>query len=741
MSGNLTLALLSAQSGMAANQVALDAATSNITNSNSPTYSRKVAVFEQRTVNGNGAGVRIADIVRNVDEGLLRTLRTQYSGLKEVEIQQSYFQRMQSLFGTPADNSSISHIITKLTSSMESLALSPEKPLEQSELSRWGQEVTYKLHQINTTIQDLRLEADVAIGGEVTKINELVRRIQSQNEEIVKNESYDRDTTGLKDQRDADLNALSEIIDIQYFTRKTGEIVVYSKAGNLLVDSVPITITHTSANKVDALYSYDSGDFDGIWIGSKSNSTNDITNKLGSGTLKGLVDIRDSVLDGLQVQIDELASQMREIMNQEHNRGVSFPGMQALSGTRKFADASLQTITLDAASKVDDVSIVLFDSVGAQQATTTLETIMTSATYGSGAQAANGPWTVKEVADSVQDWLRSNGAVNAVAAINSDGKFNIELNEPTLNIGFRDQVSSTAGSAGADASIGFDSDGDGNIDETISGFSYFFGMNDFFESGLKQNIFDSNALAASYSSSAATLNFRDTTGNMVASPATSVSIPAGSSLDDIAELINSNVNGITASVLSDGPYFRLRIINNNPLTTVITHNVAGGDTLLNDIGLKQSSVQSAGLINVRADIVSVPANIARGKVQWDSTIGVSGQYYTSAGDGSNMIDTAKRFTQIVDFSAGGGIAASSITFESYSTTILSTNASFANTNELRIEYQSGLTNSIQDKSDSIRGVNIDEEMSQLLLFEQAYVAATRVIAVIQKMLDALENVV
>ncbi|HBT42816.1 MAG TPA: hypothetical protein DEB21_12575, partial [Rhodospirillaceae bacterium] len=43
--------------------------------------------------------------------------------------------------------------------------------------------------------------------------------------------------------------------------------------------------------------------------------------------------------------------------------------------------------------------------------------------------------------------------------------------------------------------------------------------------------------------------------------------------------------------------------------------------------------------------------------------------------------------------------------------------------------------------DSIRGVNLDEELADLIVFEQAFSAAARVISVIQEMIDRLEQAV
>jgi flagellar hook-associated protein 1 FlgK len=52
-----------------------------------------------------------------------------------------------------------------------------------------------------------------------------------------------------------------------------------------------------------------------------------------------------------------------------------------------------------------------------------------------------------------------------------------------------------------------------------------------------------------------------------------------------------------------------------------------------------------------------------------------------------------------------------------------------------------MVESLRFKSDSARGVNLDEEMGDLILYQQAYAASARVIMVIQKMFEALENAV
>ncbi|MDP6896662.1 MAG: flagellar basal body protein, partial [Rhodospirillales bacterium] len=112
--GDITLALRVAQSGLLGNQEALHTISNNVANINTEGYSRKLIRFEQVTVGGIGAGTRIAEIQRSVDEGLLKTLRIENGETNTFAIQEDFYARMQDLFGSPGDNTSFAHLTEQL---------------------------------------------------------------------------------------------------------------------------------------------------------------------------------------------------------------------------------------------------------------------------------------------------------------------------------------------------------------------------------------------------------------------------------------------------------------------------------------------------------------------------------------------------------------------------------------------------------------------------------------------------
>lgn len=731
--GDITLALKTAQSGLLTNQQALNTVSNNVANVNTQGYSRKVVNFKSVAVSGIGAGVRISEITRQIDEGLLKSLRIENGELHTHLSQETIYARVQEMFGAPGDNDSVAHLLESFGESIELLAASPEKSLESAEVVRRAQDVLNKLKDMSTTIQELRQQADTQIADEVAQINSITTKIDKLNDDIVANSSVGNDTSDLKDQRDGELDKLSKIVDIRYFSRADGDLVVFTKGGRTLVDTVPPTLTHIAASSVSASSTHAEGDIGGIYVGTTI-SSNDITNEITEGNLKGLIDLRDSVLPNLQAELDELASDLRESFNQVHNQGTAFPGGQSYDGSRIFIRPTEQTMTLDSGG--DDVKLVLFNATGDQQAITTLDTIMQSASFGTGAQAANGPWTISEVAATVEDWLQANGASGATASIASNGTFDINLNTTTLNLAFRDESATANGSTNENAVITFDANGDTFADETVSGFSYFFGLNDFFVDSRTDNQWESNVVASTLTTPASTQNltFRDATGTLG-----TLAVTASSSLAGLATDITNNIPNITATVVPEGQGVRLRISHDNGSSITVTQG--NGETILTELGLQVSNTAVASVLSVRTDLVSAPAKVATARAQWNADLGSAGQYFISAADDTNIQALATTFQGTNTFETAGGLATLNATFTEYATEILSTTASLADVNERERKTQESLVSSLQFKSDSTRGVNLDQEMSDLLIFEQAFSAAARVISVIQSMIQALERAV
>ena len=157
---SLTLTLLTAVSGLQTNQAALQVTANNVTNVNTDGYSRKIAEAQAVTLDGAGAGVTLGDITRNVDTQLLAESHQALSTLSALNIQESYYQRIQNLFGQPDSNTSVGARLNDLGAALQELSASPESAVLQTDAVELSITLTRQINDLSDEIQELRTEAD-----------------------------------------------------------------------------------------------------------------------------------------------------------------------------------------------------------------------------------------------------------------------------------------------------------------------------------------------------------------------------------------------------------------------------------------------------------------------------------------------------------------------------------------------------------------------------------------------------
>lgn len=723
ISGDLNLALRTAQSGLTTHQRALNTVANNIANVNTDGYTRKIVQLEQRVVAGAGGGVELKTLGRHVDESLLMATRQELSVLHAGEAMASFASRVQDLFGTPESNASLAHVLSRFQSAISTLGAAPDGAIEQRDLVAAATEAASSLNRLSDAVQDLRLEADQRLARGADEVNTLLQRIAAFNDRIVRDAYVGQTNNDLRDERDRALDRLAQLMDIRAVTRPRADTLVFTTDGRTLVDDQPATVSHAAAASIHAQATYAEGDFAGLYIGA-ADPANDITAALPGGELAGLIELRDRILPDLQSTLDELAAQLRDTVNAIHNSGVPFPGLSRMQGSRSFIDPASQTITLASG----DVAIGLFDAAGEQQAATTLGTIMTDAGY-----PAGGPWTLATMAAELETWLQGQGLAGASVGF-SGGGLDIDLGSHAVKLALRDQSGSAFSDPPADVRIDFDADADGAADVTATGFAAFFGLNDFFVDDRSAAVQDSQVMEPSFTvPGASTLRFANAAGW-----SGTADIAAGATLADVAAAITLQT-GLIAHVVPDGAGQRLRIHAADGEALAIT--AAAGDPLLPALALQPTNSGVAAAIAVRADIAASPSLTASGTMHYDAGRGARGAYFLSRGDGTAMIALADAVAQGVTFRDAGTLDGSVTSFAGYAATLISDVALRADALDRQQSFQSGLVDSLEYKAKSGSGVNLDQEVSDLMMFEQAYSASARVIGIVQKMFEALQQAI
>ncbi|MFV3076849.1 flagellar hook-associated protein FlgK [Niveispirillum fermenti] len=307
---SIGLALQTALSGLQANQTKSAILSRNIANATTPGYTRKEAVLTSVSIGGEGRGVQISDIRRNVDASLAREVRVQASAMAAQSARAKILSVYTQTIGQPQEERSFSAALAALERAFQGLEDLPESTTQQRAVVDAAVTLADRLVATDAAVAQARQQADAGIGDAVAGINGALKRLEELNRQVAVRTGSGQDTSELEDERDRLLDSLSEQIDIQYFTRDANAIIVMTTGGVTLLDDTARQIEFTRTPVIAAAATYPGGlsglRVDGVDIAPGGGYPNPVR----GGRLEGLFAVRDQIMPEMQRQVDELAHKL-----------------------------------------------------------------------------------------------------------------------------------------------------------------------------------------------------------------------------------------------------------------------------------------------------------------------------------------------------------------------------------------------------------------------------------------------
>ncbi|MBL9216770.1 MAG: flagellar hook-associated protein FlgK [Opitutaceae bacterium] len=133
-----------------------------------------------------------------------------------------------------------------------------------------------------------------------------------------------------------------------------------------------------------------------------------------------------------------------------------------------------------------------------------------------------------------------------------------------------------------------------------------------------------------------------------------------------------------------------------------------------------------------------PAGLTAGTIALRAGLDANTLVAGAGGAGDNSIALAVAAVAAQRFSTAGGDVIDGTLSQFYSTTVSSLGQSLASANT-RVEDQNRIEQLVRAQRDSVSGVNLDEEMAELLRYQRAFQASSRVFNVIDDLLDTVVN--
>ena len=304
-----------ASGALSAEQAALNATTNNVANVNTPGYSRVRPVLRENdpVVLGSvtyGMGVSLEKLESLRDPILQRRIQEETSQQGQLNALVTAMQQAQVQF--TASRSDIGTEISNFFSSLNQLSTDPTNlSLRQGVLTAASNMASAFNNTANNLIQQ-RANLDLNVGQDVAQVNTLTSQIATLNMRISELQGVNQDASAFVDQRDVLIGKLSNLVDVSTIQSDDGLTLTTSNGTALVVGGQSFALS-TKTNSSGMQDVYDS-------------QGNNISAKLTSGELAGLLEMRDQKLPGTLANLDTLAAGLANGVNAAHQGGYDSNG-------------------------------------------------------------------------------------------------------------------------------------------------------------------------------------------------------------------------------------------------------------------------------------------------------------------------------------------------------------------------------------------------------------------------------
>lgn len=309
--------------GIMGHQTALNTTGNNITNANTPGYSRQEVQFDaqegRRTGAGTiGTGLSVTNIRRLASEYLVQQVREDTTLNGEQKVLTSELTRLDNLLG--GETTGLSKALNNFFSSLQNAAEDPTSlPQRQLVLSE-AKQITNRFHALNQEFIQQRESVKSQMGQGVNDANTLLKGIADLNLAISESPglAQGRMPNDLLDKRDEQLRKLSELVDIKVSPADGGQVNVSMTNGLSLVVGSDASRLGTRENAEDPTRLE--------FTLSNGGRTLNVDDQITSGKLGGLLRFDNGALKPAFDELGRIAIALSDTMNHQHEIGMDLEG-------------------------------------------------------------------------------------------------------------------------------------------------------------------------------------------------------------------------------------------------------------------------------------------------------------------------------------------------------------------------------------------------------------------------------
>ncbi|MGD0541506.1 MAG: flagellar hook-associated protein FlgK [Tepidisphaeraceae bacterium] len=403
-------------SALTAAQSALQVTGNNIANLSNPNYSREVAVTsdlpDQQLSPGVyiGTGVDLSAIQRQVDQSLNSRLNAATSDYQSANTTQQLSGQIETIFNALGSNS-LDTQMTTFMNDWSQLANNPTDTAQRQVVIQDGQSLTQQFNSLGTQLDSMQTTVGSQLTSLAANATQLAQQIASLNQQIATSQGAGGEDDQLQDQRDAAVQSLAQLVNVQTIDQSNGTENVY-------IGSEPLVVGTTS-NGLAVQQSQVNGQPNYSLVFASNNGSVQATSGQIGATLSA-----QTQLNTVQQQFNSLAGGLIFGLNSIYSSGQGLNGVASATSTNQVQDptSALDSAAADLPFQPVNGSFVL--------STTNTQTGLSSSTLVPvNLTGQPGDTTLNSLAASLN-------AIPSVQATISGGKLTIASTDPNVQITF-----------------------------------------------------------------------------------------------------------------------------------------------------------------------------------------------------------------------------------------------------------------------------------------------------------------
>ena len=301
----LNAALGIASGGLANINGQLALVSQNIANASTPQYAAEISTQASVTANGEGLGVHSGPATRLVDAGLQASVFNENAVVSGLQTKQTALQTIDAVQGTPGQSNDLASLLANVQDQFSTLLTDPSNQAQQSQVVSSARSLAKQINTLSNTYTAQRQVAQTSLVANLQTLDNTLDNIGTLNQQIIAGKSIGNSTADLENQRDADVQTLSQLVSVKTLVQPNGDMLVTTSAGLMLPTRNAASQLMTSDASIGTGSWYPGGGIPPISLGGA-----DVTNQFQGGSIGGALELRDNTLPTCQAELDEFSQNL-----------------------------------------------------------------------------------------------------------------------------------------------------------------------------------------------------------------------------------------------------------------------------------------------------------------------------------------------------------------------------------------------------------------------------------------------